>query len=754
MLVGVVLLKASVAQRVIVPSTLSVTSPASMLENLTHQGALFGPYPAARIEGRLWYPNQGGADACVEWSPEQMQWKDPAYIGTQPVVLLNRGTCTFVTKVVRCPHACLRHVLSSLAHPPIHHVIHRNTSLSLIYLQRRAQLSGAAAVIIADNDATEPFVPLMADDGSGGDITIPAMIVTYAEGVKLRDYISALELEAANNTNCVAWRNTADCLPTGAREPVYDRDCDVNIPQGYSGYCECEDGSRAMQRGCGKNAQGVCLVCQGEGVETCGQACLDPRPSNASTPLPPGTPATPFVPGNLPPANASAIDPARRLRVALQYNHPAVNPTNKVLDLELWTSALVQWDTAFIADTKDIVEALYPRVTFAPHFFVQKGETFGAQHGADGCRVTNPTPGRTLPCGDQCINGGRYCSKPRYLNINTVLITGAAIVEENLRQICLWSELSSQPGGAGVGNLWWDYVVKFETECAKLSTTTSLVTELCSRTQMAAVGISPAIVALAIDDCSKRNMHPPATPTLAAPSPYVAADDVINLDLEDAIGLSAEKKITAVPTLVVDNTTVAGTVAEQTCPHVTAQTTAQWRTSCTVLDQLCSAYAVNDLPAACVATYCWNGPCPTNAPTNAPTHAPIVTPTARPTSAPITVAPTKIPTAAPTRAPIETPTKHPTFPTPPIYPTKAPVRVCAACRVTPPSPAPQPTVSRTLSFFLPSTPSSTHTHRPRPQTQTRELVPPRRVLRRRRSLQSSSPSVSLLWPSLPSAQGL
>jgi hypothetical protein len=263
------------------------------------------------------------------------------------------------------------------------------------------------------------------------------------------------------------------------------------------------------------------------------------------------------------------------------------------------------------------------------------------------------------------------------LNINTVLITGAAIVEENLRQICLWSELSSQPGGAGVGNLWWDYVVKFETECAKLSTTTSLVTELCSRTQMAAVGISPAIVALAINDCSKRNMHPPATPTLAAPSPYVAADDVINLDLEDAIGLSAEKKITAVPTLVVDNTTVAGTVAEQTCPHVTAQTTAQWRTSCTVLDQLCSAYAVNDLPAACVATYCWNGPCPTNAPTNAPTHAPIITPTARPTSAPTTVAPTKIPTAAPTRAPIETPTKHPTFPTPPIYPTKAPVRVCS-----------------------------------------------------------------------------
>ena len=127
LLVGVVLLKASVAQRVIVPSTLSVTSPASMLENLTHQGALFGPYPAARIEGRLWYPNQGGADACVEWSPEQMQWKDPAYIGTQPVVLLNRGTCTFVTKVVRCPHACLRHVLSSLAHPPIHHASYTAT---------------------------------------------------------------------------------------------------------------------------------------------------------------------------------------------------------------------------------------------------------------------------------------------------------------------------------------------------------------------------------------------------------------------------------------------------------------------------------------------------------------------------------------------------------------------------------------------------------------------------------------------------
>ena len=600
-------------------STLQVTSPSSMAANVTHQSALFGPYPSTRIEGRIWYPldpTGNGVDACADWNLEQMQWKDPAYAGTSPILLLNRGTCTFVTKV------------------------------------RRAQKSGAAAVIIADNDPVEPFVPLMADDGSGADITIPSMIVSYDEGVTLRGYVTQLMNEAINNTNCVAWRQTAGCYPSGARETQNDRDCEVDIPTGISGYCECEDGTRAMLRGCGAGSDGTCLVCQGEGIETCTQACLDPNDTPNGTVVPPGAIPDPFTPPGLPPASATAIDPKRRLRMALQFD---AMPANKIVDYELWSSAFTEWDTDFIADSKKIVTALSPRISFEPEVFVIKGENPLPNWRPSTCRGN---VGAYLPCDDKCINGGRYCSAPRYNAAGTaVLVTGAAVVEENLRQLCLWSTLDSQPGGAGVGNAWWDYIVQFEQNCAKEGS--GGVTVNCSRLQMQGVGIADDLIADAIDDCSRRNVRPPGPSTLQNPAPYVAADDIVQLDLEGALGEAVLKGITSAPMVVVDNRTLAGTVTETTCSHTSAIRTGQWRASCIVLDQICSAYDANDVPPACADDYCWVGPsgeaCLTNAPTQAPTSAPTNAPTdapttSAPTASPTTPYPTYNPTASPTTA--------------------------------------------------------------------------------------------------------
>lgn len=42
--------------------------------------------------------------------------------------------------------------------------------------------------------------------------------------------------------NCVAWRQTDGCDPSGGREPTGDKPCDAVVNSGNSGFCECDGG--------------------------------------------------------------------------------------------------------------------------------------------------------------------------------------------------------------------------------------------------------------------------------------------------------------------------------------------------------------------------------------------------------------------------------------------------------------------------------------------------------------------------------
>eukprot|EP00397_Hematodinium_sp_SG-2012_P067414 GEMP01104482.1.p1 GENE.GEMP01104482.1~~GEMP01104482.1.p1 ORF type:complete len:205 (+),score=44.89 GEMP01104482.1:73-687(+) len=44
----------------------------------------------------------------------------------------------------------------------------------------------------------------------------------------------------ANGLHCVKWRKTFNCDPSGVRDPMGDKNCQEPIPQGESGFCECE----------------------------------------------------------------------------------------------------------------------------------------------------------------------------------------------------------------------------------------------------------------------------------------------------------------------------------------------------------------------------------------------------------------------------------------------------------------------------------------------------------------------------------
>jgi hypothetical protein len=124
---------------------LTVLQPAEIAGEVPHTEASFGtPQYGASITGRIYY-EQGNYDGC---SVQPVKQVGPGAV----VMIFDRGNCTFVQKV------------------------------------RNAEAGSANAVIIADNVPDGPDL-IMADDGTGTGITIPALFVNKLEGNKLKDEI-------------------------------------------------------------------------------------------------------------------------------------------------------------------------------------------------------------------------------------------------------------------------------------------------------------------------------------------------------------------------------------------------------------------------------------------------------------------------------------------------------------------------------------------------------------------------------------
>ena len=58
--------------------------------------------------------------------------------------------------------------------------------------------------------------------------------------------------------NCVKWRQTGQCKSDGPREPNNDKECVSVIADGWSGYCECADGRKALEKGCDDHVYATC----------------------------------------------------------------------------------------------------------------------------------------------------------------------------------------------------------------------------------------------------------------------------------------------------------------------------------------------------------------------------------------------------------------------------------------------------------------------------------------------------------------
>ena len=59
------------------------------------------------------------------------------------------------------------------------------------------------------------------------------------------------------------WRQTGECKPNGPREPNNDKSGNVKIRSHWSGYCECTDGRKTIEKGCSDTSI----------YDTCNDAC-------------------------------------------------------------------------------------------------------------------------------------------------------------------------------------------------------------------------------------------------------------------------------------------------------------------------------------------------------------------------------------------------------------------------------------------------------------------------------------------------
>jgi hypothetical protein len=153
---------------------------------------------------------------------------------------------------------------------------------------------------------------------------------------------------------------------------------------------------------------------------------------------------------------------ADRIKTELSLNHPVQIemswnlPTgDSCVRYDLWTTPSDVFSFNFIRSFKVIAEALGDHAYFTPHMYIWDG--IKSQCQGQGGGQNN--------CENLCTNYGRYCSTNPDADLMKG-VTGADLVRESLRRLCIWSKYGVADG---TGVAWWEYVATFNERCAENS---------------------------------------------------------------------------------------------------------------------------------------------------------------------------------------------------------------------------------------------------------------------------------------------
>lgn len=166
------------------------------------------------------------------------------------------------------------------------------------------------------------------------------------------------------------------------------------------------------------------------------------------------------------------------VRIEMTWSLPA--PDDRV-EYELWTTPTDVISRDFQKDFKGAAVALGDRAYFTPQQYIYDGIRSGCQ-GIDG----------ENDCYNLCTNNGRYCATDPDNDLDRG-ISGADVVGESLRRMCIWQLYGKKDG---VGAEWWDYVNEFMFRC---NSEEFFASKQCLRDAMGHAGVDPKKV----DSCMK-----------------------------------------------------------------------------------------------------------------------------------------------------------------------------------------------------------------------------------------------------------
>jgi hypothetical protein len=131
------------------------------------------------------------------------------------------------------------------------------------------------------------------------------------------------------------------------------------------------------------------------------------------------------------------------VQVEMKWSLPT--PDDRV-EYDLWTFPSDPGSRDVVQRFRPLTHALGEHAFFTPHMLIYDGKTFG-------CRYYEV-------CGNMCTNHGRYCATDPDGDVD-VGLSGADVVRESLRRICIWKH----HGGDGIGEEWWNYIEQFLNKC-------------------------------------------------------------------------------------------------------------------------------------------------------------------------------------------------------------------------------------------------------------------------------------------------
>jgi len=126
-------------------------------------------------------------------------------------------------------------------------------------------------------------------------------------------------------------------------------------------------------------------------------------------------------------------------------------PDDRV-EYALWTTPTELVSREFELQFKHAAVAFGKDAYFSPHMYVYDGIKSNCMD-ADG----------ENQCYNLCTNNGRYCATDPDNDLDQG-ISGADVIVESLRRICIWAEYGLEDG---IGQQWWDYVNEFTYRCAE-----------------------------------------------------------------------------------------------------------------------------------------------------------------------------------------------------------------------------------------------------------------------------------------------